>query len=78
MTNVLTFPDSPDGEGNQDDAPYVAPAPTIDPHRLTYTERYSDELPAESVEFECRDNADYVGKLGEAASVPGGEDLPIL
>lgn len=43
-----------------------------------HKERYSGELPVESVKFECRDDAKYVGKLGETAPVPGGENLPIL
>lgn len=43
-----------------------------------YFERYSDKLPVESVKFECCDDAKYVGKLGEAAPVPGGKNLPIL
>jgi hypothetical protein len=45
---------------------------------ITYNERYSGGLPAESVEFERRDDADDVGKFGEASSIAGCEYLPVL
>jgi hypothetical protein len=45
---------------------------------LIFIERYSPELPAWSVKFECRDDVNYVGKLGEAISVSRGQNLSIL
>ncbi|EID54280.1 hypothetical protein SacxiDRAFT_2045 [Saccharomonospora xinjiangensis XJ-54] len=40
-------------------------------------ERYSG-LPAKSVEFQCGDDSDDVGKFGESSSVTGGEYFPVL
>jgi excisionase family DNA binding protein len=40
VSNVIAFRTAsahPEPEGQVDDAPYVGPVPTIDPHRLTYT-----------------------------------------
>jgi hypothetical protein len=53
-------------------------APAVVESVIGYRERYSRELPAESVEFERRDDADDVGKFGEASSVAGREYLPVL
>jgi hypothetical protein len=45
---------------------------------LIDTERYSQRFPTAAVELQRGDDADDVGKLGEAAAVSGGEDFPVL
>ncbi|WP_225978862.1 hypothetical protein, partial [Gandjariella thermophila] len=52
-------------------------APGIDGTTLA-DERYSEPLPAKSVELQCGDDSDDIRKLGEAPSKAGGKYLPVL